>query len=74
MIATTESPLPELLDGGGLFVPPREPVALTGAMRALLTDPCRRQAMGLRARARAQELSWARGASSALDALHEAAA
>lgn len=74
VIATTESPLPQLLDGGGLFVPPREPVALTGAMRALLTDECLRSAMGARARARASELSWTRGARSALDALHEAAA
>jgi glycosyltransferase involved in cell wall biosynthesis len=74
VIATIESPLPDLLEGGGLFVRPRDGHGLVAAMRALAGDEERRRAMGQRARSRAAALSWARGARSALDALHEAAA
>jgi len=39
----------------GLVVPPRDPQALTGAIRALLDNPQLRGAMGLAARARVEE-------------------
>lgn len=74
VIATVASPLPELLAGGGIFVEPRDEEALTNAMRALLTDRTARYTFGARARERALELTWARGASAALGALREAAA
>ncbi|HEU4565817.1 MAG TPA: glycosyltransferase, partial [Gemmatimonadaceae bacterium] len=74
VIATVESPLPELLDGGGVWVRPRDEGALAAAMGALLDDPARRDAMGHRARERASALSWTRAAEVALGAIAEAAA
>ena len=74
VIATTASPLPELLEGGGIFVHPRDQPALVSALRAMLTDEPARAAMGARARARAAMLTWRRSASAALGALREAAA
>jgi glycosyltransferase involved in cell wall biosynthesis len=73
VVATTASPLPELLEGGGFFVEPGDLAGLTGAMRTLAGDGAARRAMGTRARERTRELSWERGARAALDALREAA-
>jgi glycosyltransferase involved in cell wall biosynthesis len=74
VIATTASPLPELLAGGGFFVAPRDQPALEAAMRALLDDPALRRTMGESARAGASRLSWTTGARAALGALRDAAA
>ena len=73
VIATTASPLPQLLEGGGLFVPPGDDAALLAAMRRLATEPGLRTRLGERARERAGTLSWARAADAALGALREAA-
>lgn len=73
VVATTESPLPELLAGGGIFVAPRDVRALEEGMRTFL-DPATREAVGARARERASRLSWAACAESTLGALREAAA
>jgi glycosyltransferase involved in cell wall biosynthesis len=73
-IATTASPLPELLAGGGVFVPPGDDGALLAAMRRLATDERERSAMGAAARMRASALSWDAAADAALAAIHEAAA
>jgi glycosyltransferase involved in cell wall biosynthesis len=72
VIATTESPLPELLEGGGIFVNPSDEAGLTAAMIRMLTDEPARRAMGERARQRAAELSWDRTAAAVLSAIHEA--
>lgn len=74
VVATTESPLPELLEGGGLFVAPRDEPGLTRAMALLLDDAELCRQIGRRARERARALSWRRGAEVALAALREAAA
>ena len=74
VVATTASPLPELLDGGGIFVRPRDQEALVRALRTMNEDEPARKAMGARALARAGLLTWRRGATSALSALREAAA
>lgn len=74
VIATTESPLPELLEGGGFFVRPNDELALQNGMRALHGDLALRQTMGRRARERAELLTWKAGARAALAALAEAAA
>jgi glycosyltransferase involved in cell wall biosynthesis len=74
VVATPESPLPDLLRGGGFFVAPGAAEATAAAMRALLDDPGRRAAMGAAALARSRELTWDRGARMALAALREAAA
>ena len=57
-----------------MFVAPGDDAALASAMRALLDDGELRAVLGRRARARAESLSWARGAEAALGALREAAA
>jgi glycosyltransferase involved in cell wall biosynthesis len=74
VIATTESPLPQLLEGGGLFVKPGDVHAVTAAIEQLLGDEPARRAMGVRALAQARLLSWTRAARVALDALEEVAA
>lgn len=74
VVATTASPLPQLLEGGGLFVPPGDVHALAAALRRLLADEAARRAMGDRARRRAAALTWDRCAGDALAALREAAA
>jgi glycosyltransferase involved in cell wall biosynthesis len=74
VVATTSSPLPQLLEGGGWFVPPGDLAALTSALRQVLADEPQRRARGARARQRAGELSWERCAREALAALKEAAA
>lgn len=74
VVATTRSPLPELLEGGGIFVEPRDEAALAAALRTLLQDGALRARLGVRARERASALSWTRSAEAALAALREAAA
>ena len=74
VVATTESPLPQLLEGGGLFVPPGDVAALTQALLQLLQDEASRREFGAVARRRAMALTWKAGARSALAAIREAAA
>jgi glycosyltransferase involved in cell wall biosynthesis len=74
VIATRASPLPELLEDGGIFVEPGSETDVAAAMRFMLADEESRAAMGVRARACAGRLSWRDAARSALKALHEAAA
>jgi glycosyltransferase involved in cell wall biosynthesis len=74
VIATTASPLPELLEGGGIFVRPGDEAALLAAFRTMLCDEAARTAMGRVALGRASQLSWDRGAATTLAALREAAA
>ncbi|MCA9321766.1 MAG: glycosyltransferase family 4 protein, partial [Planctomycetes bacterium] len=73
VIATTESPLPELLDGGGLFVKPGDLEALTTAMRRLGTDDALHRLMSTAARDRASRLTWQDAARSTLEAIEACA-
>lgn len=73
VIATRASPLPELLEGAGVFVAPGDEEAVERAMWTLWTDRELRASMGARALVRARSLSWKRSARAALDALREAA-
>ena len=72
-VATTASPLPQLLAGGGIFIPPGEVEPLVAAMRALLDDEPARLALGREAYRRSALLSWSEAARTALSALREAA-
>jgi glycosyltransferase involved in cell wall biosynthesis len=74
VIATTASPLPELLAGGGLFVPPGDVAALAAALLEVLSDEEGRHEMGQVAQRRAAALTWPAGARAALGAVREAAA
>jgi glycosyltransferase involved in cell wall biosynthesis len=73
VIATTDSPLPQLLEGGGIFVPPGDDAALLSAMRTLAVDEEKRLDLGSVALAAARKLTWDRGARAALGAIREAA-
>lgn len=74
VIATTASPLPQLLEGGGLFVRPGREAELAAAMRAIMLDEPARQALAREALRRAGALGWPRTARAVLDTLYEAAA
>jgi glycosyltransferase involved in cell wall biosynthesis len=74
VIATTESPLPELLEGGGLFVPPGDELALAAAMKRLADDADLRSRLGREGGRRARLLSWNDAAAACLLALREVAA
>jgi alpha-1,3-rhamnosyl/mannosyltransferase len=74
VVATTASPLPELLAGGGVFVAPGDEAALRGALARLLDDGSTRRSMGAAALTRARTLDWADSGARALAALREAAA
>ncbi|HEY9778077.1 MAG TPA: glycosyltransferase family 1 protein [Planktothrix sp.] len=58
VIATRNSPLPDLLAGGGIFVDPAKPAQLLEAMRNLLGDEQERHQMGQVAKQKAQKLTW----------------
>ena len=73
VIATTESPLPQLLEGGGIFVAPGDDASSAAAWAA--GDDERTALRSPRAPCpRARALSWTASARSALAALTEAAA
>ena len=57
VISTTVGGLPDLVDDGmtGLLIAPGDAEALAGAVKILLTDPARAEAMGRAARARWEE-------------------
>jgi len=74
VVATTESPIPELLAGSGLFVPPGNVGALATALRYMLQNESARREFGATALRRAAALTWPAGARAALAALREAAA
>ncbi len=74
VIATTESPLPQLLAGGGHFVNPGDEPAVTEAMLELLQQPAMARTMGEQARRSAAQLTWRGTATATLAALEEAAA
>ena len=74
VIATNQSPLPELLEGGGIFVAPGDQETLEGALRLFAKDRALGRRMGDRALERARALTWDAGACAALAAIREAAA
>jgi glycosyltransferase involved in cell wall biosynthesis len=73
VVATTASPLPGLLAGGGMFVTPGDLDGLTAALLTLTTDEPARAAMGATALARASQLSWQACARAVIAALEDAA-
>jgi glycosyltransferase involved in cell wall biosynthesis len=72
VVATTASPLPQLLEGGGVFVRPGHDGDIADALRLLLADEDRRRVMGAAARRRAAALSWDHSAEVVLRAFREA--
>ncbi|MEO8577997.1 MAG: glycosyltransferase family 1 protein [Gemmatimonadales bacterium] len=74
VIATVESPLPLLLEGGGIFIVPGDERGLFNAMSELASDGALRSAMAKCALERSSILTWERGALAALASLRAAAA
>ena len=74
VIATQESPLPDLLPGAGFFIAPRDEDGLLAAMRELAANADLRERCSRASLAAARNLTWERGASVALAAIREAAA
>ena len=73
VVATTASPLPHLLAGGGFFVAPGDLEGLVAGMRTLLDDG-ERDRRGHVALERAARLTWRASARATLSALHDVAA
>ena len=71
VIATTASPLPQLLEGGGFFIAPGDVNAMIVSMQALLDD-VERERRGRIAFERAGRLTWRASARATLAALHDA--
>jgi alpha-1,3-rhamnosyl/mannosyltransferase len=57
-LATRNSPLPDLLAGGGVFVAPDDRNALREGIDRLVSDPMYRDRLAATARERARALSW----------------
>jgi alpha-1,3-rhamnosyl/mannosyltransferase len=72
VVATTASPLPDLLAGAGFFVPPHDVEGLSRALLQLCTDTSVRRAMSAAAIERSHALNWNRTADAVLSALREA--
>ncbi|NUN67311.1 glycosyltransferase family 4 protein (plasmid) [Pseudanabaena biceps] len=62
VVATRNSPLPDLLEGGGLFIDPTDPDHLTQALRQILNDEDGRCRMATIALAKARQFTWQRSA------------
>ena len=73
-VATNRSPLPDLLEGGGLFVDPGDAPALRSALVQLARDADLRRTLGRSALSRAGSLSWSATARATRRALEAAAA
>lgn len=58
VIATRNSPLPEVLEGGGIFVEPTSDGDLADALKIFTTQSAERDKMARAARERATALSW----------------
>ncbi len=70
-VATLESPLPQVLEGGGLFFAPDAEGDLEGCLETMWSNPLERKAFAETALKRAQALSWettARATRAALEA------
>ena len=71
VLATTESPLPELLGEGAIAVAPSDRAGWRRAIEQILTDAALRERMGKAALAAAGRLSWKNSANQLLSILTE---
>lgn len=62
VVATKHSPLPQLLEGGGIFVDPNDGEELFSAILKLLQEEDLRNKMGRAALEKAKELTWQKSA------------
>jgi len=69
VIATRNSPLPDLLEGGGIFIDPTDPGNLLAALLRIASDEERREEMGKMNLKLAKGLTWRRSAAQFLEIL-----
>ena len=62
VVATRNSPLPQLLEGGGAFVDPADQRSISAGVKQVLGNEEERRQMGEVAKQRARQLSWDRSA------------
>jgi glycosyltransferase involved in cell wall biosynthesis len=74
VVATTASPLPDLLGVGGLYIDPARPAQLTLALERVLGSPDLRHRMRTDARAAAARLTWQAAAAQMRELLQEVGA
>jgi glycosyltransferase involved in cell wall biosynthesis len=74
VIATTESPLPELLGDAGLYIDPRKPAELLDALNRVLTSPERQAFMRRAGLEAASRLTWTAAAKDLLQLMQQAVA
>lgn len=74
VVATTASPLPSLLAGGGIFVAPGDTDGLLASLSRFCDDAALRRLMGAVALERSSALSWDRTADAVASTLYEAGA
>jgi glycosyltransferase involved in cell wall biosynthesis len=74
IVATRNSPLPDLIEGGGIFIDPTRTDELTRALRTMVGDTAGRAQMAKRAREQAGRLTWDRAADQMRDLLDAVAA
>jgi glycosyltransferase involved in cell wall biosynthesis len=72
VIATQESPLPELLGAGGLYIDPGRPEALEAALVRVLDSPELRREMSAAGLAAAARLTWEAAAGELLGVIEQA--
>ncbi|HUF17636.1 MAG TPA: glycosyltransferase family 1 protein, partial [Thermoanaerobaculia bacterium] len=72
VIATRNSPLPDLLGDGGIWVDPLSAIELREGLRKILDDSAARDLMGAIAHERAARLSWEASARQLQDLFREA--
>jgi glycosyltransferase involved in cell wall biosynthesis len=71
VIATTESPLPDLLGAGGLYIDPQNPAALLDALNRVLTSRDRQEYMRRAGLAAAGRLTWTAAARDLVRLMHD---
>lgn len=71
VIATTQSPLPDLLGEGGLYIDPQNPAALLDALNRVLTSPDRQEYMRRAGLAAAGRLTWTAAARDLVRLMHD---
>ena len=75
VVSTTGGSLPEVVGDAGLLVPPKDPVALAGAIAKYLDNPGLREEMGRKARTRIEtKFNWPRAAREVTAIYHRAIA
>lgn len=73
IVCSDRSPMPEILERGGVYCDPESPASIAAAMKSLMADAQLRSTVKRVAQARAQLYSWSRCAKDTFDFLRQTA-